>query len=129
MFPSTTPSPELQASVQAAATIPYKTTFHLPRNLTLAITHPITVEQAEKLAHVQLLRLWEALIEMRDEPIRSPYIEWHMMNKVSGFNEEDWVEKMLASITVVEEVLRGKWKEPISEKESVKGFLASRGQN
>ena len=121
MFPSTTPSPELQASVQAAATIPYKTTFHLPRNLTLAITHPITVEQAEKLAHVQLLRLWEALIEMRDEPIRSPYIEWHMMNKVTGFDEEDWVEKMLASITVVEEVLRGK--------ESVKWFLASRGQN
>ena len=81
--------------------------------------------QVEDLAHVQLLRLWEVLIEMRDEPQQSPFIDLDKMNEY-GFDKEVWVEKLLMSVAVVEGVLRGKWNEPIEEGESVVGFKASR---
>lgn len=97
----------------------YKTTIPLPRNLTLITVHPLTEPQVEALDHVQVLRLWEVLTEMRDEPLGSAFLDWKDTPDGFGFDTGVWKEKILTSVKAVERVLREKWGERVEDLKSL----------
>lgn len=96
----------------------YRTTIDLPRNLVFIAAFPLTQVEVQDLAHVQLLRLWEVLLEMKNDPHRSPFVDWCPATRML-FEKEMVCDDIRMSIVIVERVLRTKWNEPVAKEESV----------